>query len=80
MATVGRIDGLRVVIYSNDHRPPHVHVFRGECEAVFELNCPSGPPELRRNYDFTKRELSKIKAELTSRLAHFCAEWSKIHG
>lgn len=26
MPTVLRIDGLRVVVYPNDHSPPHVHV------------------------------------------------------
>jgi len=80
MATVGEIEGLRVVIYSNDHRPAHVHVIGGGCEAVFKLNCPEGQPELRENYGFTARRLSRIKAVLTSRLTHFCAEWSRIHG
>ncbi|MCF3947436.1 DUF4160 domain-containing protein [Acidiphilium iwatense] len=28
MPTVLRIGGLRVVVYPNDHRPPHVHVTR----------------------------------------------------
>jgi hypothetical protein len=28
MPTVHRFDGLRVVIYPNDHRPAHVHVKR----------------------------------------------------
>jgi hypothetical protein len=47
MLTVDAIDGLRVVIYFNDHRPAHVHVIGDGCEAVFRLNCPTGPPELR---------------------------------
>ncbi len=34
MPTVKRIDGLRVVIYPNDHRPAHVHVIGGDSEAV----------------------------------------------
>lgn len=47
MPTVLRIDGLRVVIYPNDHRPAHVHVIGRRCEALFFLRCPDGPPELR---------------------------------
>lgn len=47
MPTVHRFDGLRVVIYPNDHRPAHVHVMGNGCEAVFRLNAPDGPPELR---------------------------------
>ena len=81
MPTVGdKIDGLRVVIYPNDHRPSHVHVIGGGCEAVFKLNCPGGPPELRENYGFKAGRLSRIKTELTSRLTSLCAEWSRIHG
>ena len=80
MANVGKIDGLRVVIYSNDHIPAHVHVIGGGCEAIFNLNCQNGQPELRENYGFSTHKLSKIEAELTSRLTHFCEEWSKIHG
>lgn len=79
MPTVDKIDGLDVRIYPNDHRPAHVHIIGGGCEAVFNLNCPEGQPELRENYGFPPRKLSKIKAELTSRLTKLCAEWSKIH-
>ena len=52
MVTVLRSDGFRVVIYPNDHRPAHVHVIGAGKEAVFNLHCPKGPPELRENYGF----------------------------
>jgi hypothetical protein len=65
MPTVDVIDGLRVAIYPNDHRPAHVHVIGGGCEAVFNLHCPEGPSELRENYGFAVRKLSRIKAALT---------------
>jgi hypothetical protein len=80
MPKVDVIDGLRVVVYPNDHRPAHVHVIGNGCEAVFKLNCPNGPPELRENYGFSPSDLTKIKAALTARTAHLCAAWSKIHG
>ncbi len=53
MVTVLRVNGFRVVIYPNDHRPAHVHVISAEHEAVFNLNCPDGPPSLRENYGFS---------------------------
>jgi hypothetical protein len=80
MPRVDVIDGLRVVVYPNDHRPAHVHVIGNGCEAVFKLNCPDGPPELRENYGFSPGDLAKIKVALTARTAHLCAAWSKIHG
>jgi len=79
MPTVDRIDGLRVVIYPNDHIPAHVHVI-GDSEAVFKLNCLAGPPELRENYGFAASRLARIQVALTLRLPHLCAEWSRIHG
>jgi len=69
-----------VVIYPNDHRPAHVHVMGNGCEAVFKLNGPDGPPELRENYGFAAADLARIKASLTERLAHLCAAWNRIHG
>ena len=55
MPTVLKVFGLRVVIYPNDHRPAHVHIIGNGCEAVFNLHCPKGPPELRENYGFAQR-------------------------
>ena len=80
MPTVKRIDGLRVVVYLNDHRPAHVHVIGNDSEAVFDLHCPFGPPELRENYGFSLKELGKIKGALAEDLNLLCAEWSRIHG
>jgi hypothetical protein len=59
--TVFRFVGLRVTIYPNDHRPAHVHVIGKGCEAVFNLNCPVGPVELRENYRFSRREICGSK-------------------
>jgi len=78
--TVLWIDDLRVVIYPNDHRPPHVHVIGRGCEAVFGLNCPAGPIELRENYRFSRSEIARIIAALSPRVKELCAEWERIHG
>ncbi|MYM38668.1 DUF4160 domain-containing protein [Duganella qianjiadongensis] len=84
MPTVLTIFGLRVVIYPNDHRPAHVHVHvhvQGNgCEAVFNLHCPDGPPELRENYGFSQKELGKIVGALVRNLVELCAEWRARHG
>lgn len=80
MPTVLIVFGLRVVIYPNDHRPAHIHVIGNGCEAVFNLNCPNGPPELRENYGFSRKELAKIVRELIANLAVLCREWRLIHG
>jgi hypothetical protein len=50
------------------------------CEAVFNLHCPNGPPELRENYQFNVRELTRIEAVLAANLTEACSEWERIHG
>ena len=80
MPTVGLIGGLRVTVYPNDHRPAHVHLIGKGCEAVFDLNCPNGPPELRENFGFAAREVTSLRKEISSILSTLCAAWSRIHG
>lgn len=80
MPTVLRFDGYRVAVYPNDHRPAHVHVVGGGCEAVFHLCCPHGPPELREATGMVARELNRIAAQLQANLAMLCRSWRVIHG
>jgi hypothetical protein len=78
MPTVLTILGLRVTIYPNDHRPAHVHIIGRGCEAVFKLHCPNGTPELRENYDFSKKELSQIAQHLIEHHTQFMPRMEKI--
>jgi len=80
MPTTHRFEGLRVVVYPNDHRPAHVHVIGGGREAVFNLNCGEGPVELRENYRFSRREVTHIQAVLESHREELCRAWENIHG
>ena len=80
MPVVFRINGLRVVIWPNDHRPAHVHVKGADGEAVFNLHCPGGPPELRESYGFRLADLNQIADALAAAIAALCAEWRTIHG
>jgi hypothetical protein len=80
MPTVRRFDGLRVMIYPNDHRPAHVHVLGGGRQAIFVLNCPGGPPALRGSSGFATAELNRIENALAAELAALCGAWENIHG
>ena len=72
--------GNQVVICPDDHRPGHVHVIGGGNEAVSDLRRPSGPPQLRKNYGFSRRALQHLEGELTDEIALLCGEWSRLHG
>lgn len=75
-----RLDGLRVTIYPNDHRPAHVHVVGAKGEAVFLLNCPDGPAELRESHGFNGPDIRKMAADLLASISRLCAEWETIYG
>jgi Domain of unknown function (DUF4160) len=72
--------GWRVVIYTNDHRPPHVHVIGSSEHARFELLCDLGQLRLMSNIRFTLAQLQQIAKVLTKHLQHLCQEWTRIHG
>jgi hypothetical protein len=78
--TVLTIGGARVAIYTSDHRPAHVHVWDAGKVAVFNLNCPKGPVELRENYGFSWREVNRLAKAIQAHVEVMCATWRAIHG
>lgn len=69
-----------VMIYTNDHRPAHVHVWENGRQAVLNLNCPGGPVELRENFGFSWSEVNRLDRSLQNRVQALCAEWRNFHG
>ncbi|WP_443069188.1 hypothetical protein [Sulfitobacter sp. HI0054] len=49
-------------------------------EAVFILNCPDGPPELRERHGLSLKTVNRIQKELANHLSALCPKWSEIHG
>jgi hypothetical protein len=80
MPTVLRWRGFRFVIYPNDHAPAHIHFIGPENEAVFVLNCPDGPPNLRESYNASTSLLNDAAGVIMEHLADFCDRWAAIHG
>lgn len=78
MPTVLTFNGLRVVIYPNDHTPAHVHVVGPGHEALFSI--AADPVELLENYGFRGRELAEIGDELQANRDRLLEEWRRIHG
>jgi hypothetical protein len=75
-----KLKGWRVVIYTNDHLPPHVHVMAADVHARFELFCDLGQVRLMSNIGFEMRQIQQVEAYLLKHVAHLCSEWGKIHG
>jgi hypothetical protein len=79
--TVLTIRNIRVVIYSNDHPPPHVHAIRRDgARATFLLNCPDGPVVLTSQTGFRAADISEIGRSIAAELPAICAKWSTTRG
>lgn len=79
MVTVLRAEGLRVVIYLNDHRPAHVHVFGGG-EAKINLLGPNGAPDLVWADNMTRPEVRRAMRIVAEHSAFLLQRWEDIHG
>ena len=80
MPTVLRKGRLRIVIYPADHRQAHVHAIGPDGEAVFNLNCPRGPCDLRENYGMPPRSLARAEQLINEHVSELCRAWENIHG
>jgi hypothetical protein len=79
MIVLIRAGGLRIVIYVDDHPPPHVHVL-GDGEAKVRLVGAGGRPEIMDVNGMKSGDLRKAMSAITEAQAMLLEEWSKIHG
>lgn len=75
MSTILRLHGFEVMIYSRDHAPPHVHVWRSGTELVVDLE-PLGIRENNRMMPKNARKAFEIVAEHQAKLL---TEWQRFH-
>jgi Domain of unknown function (DUF4160) len=64
MPTILRFRGLRVMIYSYDHRPPHVHVIGPGAEARIALGEEGEQPWVITNDGLSRRHVVEALAEI----------------
>ncbi len=80
-----KFDGVRFVVYSNDHPPRHVHSFVGDAEVIVDLRL-DGTVALADRDDAIRpgnAKRSDIRKALNTAVEHFdeLAElWESIHG
>ena len=80
MATILRLDGFTVRIWSNDHLPRHVHLFKGDGTCVINLKGKNGLPELREFYNMKRSEVSQALKIVCEYQHELIEAWNKIHG
>jgi len=79
MVTVHREAGLRFIIFSDDHPPPHVHVV-GDGKAKFVIAGTNGDPELAYNDGLKAGDLRKAMRIVAERQATLIERWKDYHG
>lgn len=80
-----RFDGVRFVVYSNDHPPRHVHGFFGEAEVIVDLRANGGVALADRRDAIRpgRAKRSDVKRILNIAALHFeqlAALWEETHG
>ncbi len=79
MVTVLRAHGLRVVIFTNDHDPAHVHVF-GDGEAKINLRGADGAPALVWAEGMSRGDIRRALRLVVEERTTLLARWEEIHG
>lgn len=75
-----RGNGLRIMIFSNDHTPAHVHVFVGEGEAKINLFGEDGAPEVVWSIGIKHGPLTRAVEIISNVQGDLLDRWTEIHG
>jgi hypothetical protein len=76
MPTGLRVDGLRIVIYPNDHPPAHVHVIGPDWEVVINL----AGLQVREIINGSDRDARRALQIVTENRAALLNAWRVTHG
>ena len=79
MVTVHRAQGLRFVIYLDDHEPAHVHVI-GQGELKVAITGAGGLPQMVYAFGMKAGDRRKAMDVLKDNQAWFLAEWNRLQG
>ena len=76
MPTVLRQDGFDLMIYTNDHRPPHVHVWKASGEIVSNLD----PVGIVRVEGMKRKNAARAVEIVEEYRDDLLERWHEIHG
>jgi hypothetical protein len=79
MVTIHRAHGLRVIIFTDDHEPAHVHVF-GDGQAKINLVGPDGAPVLLWVEGMKANDVRRAMQLVRDHQQAFLDRWREIHG
>jgi thiazole synthase ThiGH ThiG subunit len=80
MPTILRQDGFEVMIYTQDHHPAHVHVWKAGGEAVFNLIGTGRAASLREVLGMRKKDVKEAQRIVNLHFQVLRHAWRRIHG
>lgn len=80
MPTVLRKNGFRFQVFTEDHIPAHVHVFKAGKEVVINLGDETAKPWVRENKGMKRNDQDQAVLIAAEFQDYLLAEWRKIHG
>ncbi|MCY7345362.1 MAG: DUF4160 domain-containing protein [Pyrinomonadaceae bacterium] len=78
MPTVIRKKGFQVIIWTDDHPPMHVHVFKAEAELI--VNLGDRQAAVRDNYAMKRTDVRQALRLIDENRNLLTEKWREIHG
>lgn len=84
MGTIHREGGLQFRIFTNDHEPPHVHVFQGKGRGASQVkidisDLEAGPQLIEVIGSMSRSDVKKAFEIVRNRQKEMLVAWSQIH-
>jgi hypothetical protein len=76
MSEIFRFKNLKFKIWSNDHTPPHVHIYGHEAHAIVNWETL----EVISSEGFSANDLKIIQQQIFKRKMKILEKWEAIHG
>lgn len=80
MPTVLRKNGFQIIIWTDDHPPMHVHIFKAEAELIVYLGDEQTSATVRENYAMRRSDIRQALRLVDENQDLLTEIWRSIHG
>ncbi len=80
MPTVLRKNGFQIIIYTEDHPPMHVHIFKAEGELIVNIGDELADISIREYRGMRRSDRRLALRLVTENLIILVEKWREIHG
>jgi len=80
MPNVLRKNGFQVIIWTQDHLPIHVHIFKNDGELIVNLGNNEAEISVRGNYGMRNSDVRQALRLITPNHSFLLEKWREFHG